>query len=226
MQSSAGGSSPDAGSHTLAMSITAPAGGDTTGMRSILRSGAPGGNQHSPSREILRRGLIGLAALTTGGIAADLAVERHWREPIQLIPWAAVALLASAIVLLLRARRTRTVHVARAAAALVVLASAAGVFEHVAANYAAGAFEPPDANVWAQMSEVTRWWLALTRSIGVAPPFAPGALGEAGLSVLLATIGDSGLDTTRAEQVTVAHDLTKALHQPVGECQKRIFVKN
>jgi hypothetical protein len=109
-------------------------------------------------------------------------------------------LLALAILLLLRATRPRTVQFARATAALVVLASAVGVFEHVAANYAAGPFDFQYANVWASMSEVTRWWLAITKSIGVAPPFAPGALGEAAISVLLAAIGHPALDATRARK--------------------------
>jgi hypothetical protein len=167
---------------------------DTTTLRSVPASiraeGSPGPER---SRDVLRVGLLGLAALTIAGIGADLAVERHWSQPIQLVPWASLAVLAAAIVLLLRLHTRGSVHIARAAAVLVILASVIGVWQHVAANYAAGPLDIQYSNVWANLSELTRWWLAVTKSIGVAPPFAPGALAESAICVLLATVDDSAL---------------------------------
>ncbi len=49
---------------------------------------------------LLRRGLLGLAALTTLGITLEMITERHWTQPVQLIAWGALALLALAIGLL------------------------------------------------------------------------------------------------------------------------------
>ena len=37
---------------------------------------------------LLRKGLLAIAGLTTLGIAVELALERHWTQPVQLIAWA------------------------------------------------------------------------------------------------------------------------------------------
>jgi hypothetical protein len=50
---------------------------------------------------LLRGGLIAVSALTKVGLAGELAIERHWGSPTQLIAWAALVGLAVAIVLLL-----------------------------------------------------------------------------------------------------------------------------
>jgi hypothetical protein len=136
----------------------------------------------------LRRGLLGLAALTTIGITLELITERHWTQPVQLIAWVALALLAVAIVLVLRHRSARQVRGARALAVLVVVSAAVGVWRHIVANYDAAPLDYRYAQTWAGMSELARWWLAAHKGVGPSPPLAPGALAQAGLCVLLATV--------------------------------------
>jgi len=142
---------------------------------------------------VLRRGLVWLAVLTTVGIAVELAVERHWTQPVQLIAWGAVAIMVVALAMLLPAPTGVRVRTARILAAVVVLTSAVGIWEHVAANYDAGPLDFHYTGVWDNLPEVSRWWLAVTKTVGPSPPLAPGALAQAGLSVLLATIGHPAL---------------------------------
>ena len=54
------------------------------------------------SDSLLRRGLLWLAALTSLGIVVELALERHWTQPIQLVAWVAVAVMLVAVVLVAR----------------------------------------------------------------------------------------------------------------------------
>jgi hypothetical protein len=143
---------------------------------------------------ILRRGLLALAALTTAGIAVELAVERHWTQPGQLIAWAALALLLLAIGLLARRHGPGQVRIARALASTVMLISLVGVWQHIAANYDAGPLDFRYADVWDNLSELTRWWLAVSKTVGAAPPLAPGALAQAAIAVLLASIAQPALE--------------------------------
>ena len=62
---------------------------------------------------LLRRGLLGLAALTTLGIAVELYTEHHWTQRSQLIAWAALALVALGIALLLGYPSPRRVRAAQ-----------------------------------------------------------------------------------------------------------------
>jgi hypothetical protein len=137
---------------------------------------------------LLRRGLLWLAALTTLGIALELAADRHWSQPIQLVAWGAVVASAAAILLLARARSPGRVRLARVIATAVVLSAAAGIWTHVAANYEAAPLDYRYAESWESLSEATRWWLALSKTVGPSPPLAPGALAQAGLCVLVASL--------------------------------------
>jgi hypothetical protein len=139
------------------------------------------------SGPLLRRGLLWLAGLVVVGIAVELAADRHWTQPVQLIAWAALLLTGVAAVLVGRPTRTR-VRVARALAVLVILASVIGVWEHVESNYDAGELDYVYADAWGALSEPNRWWLAVSKTVGPSPPFAPGALAQAALCVLLATV--------------------------------------
>jgi hypothetical protein len=137
---------------------------------------------------LLRRGLLWIAALSTVGIAAELGVARHWTQPIQLVAWGAVAALAVAIALLARTPSPRNVRFAQALAVVVVLSGLLGVWEHVYANYDAAPLDFRYADTWDSLPEATRWWLAATKSVGPSPPLASGALAQAALCVLLATL--------------------------------------
>jgi len=139
------------------------------------------------SGPLLRRGILWLAGLVTVGIAVDLAADRHWTQPVQVIAWAALVLTGVAALLVGRPTRTR-LQVARALVALVIVASVLGVWEHVESNYDAGELDYVYADAWGGLSEPNRWWLALSKTVGPSPPFAPGALAQAALCVLLATV--------------------------------------
>ena len=91
------------------------------------------GMRADPAAPLLRRGLLGLAALTIVGIAVELYVESHWTDPVQLIAWAALALGVAALALLLGRPSARRVRIAQVLAAIVVVSSVIGVWQHVCA---------------------------------------------------------------------------------------------
>ncbi|QYC45452.1 hypothetical protein Nocox_39525 [Nonomuraea coxensis DSM 45129] len=132
----------------------------------------------------LRLGLLALVAIGIAGAASELAFERHWRSPVQLIPWVALALLAVALVLLALSEAPRAVATARVLAAVVLLASAYGVFMHVSVNHGMGA----TATGWDTLSPLSQWWYAFTKTVGTAPPLAPGMLAQSSLLLLLASL--------------------------------------
>ncbi|MFG1709538.1 hypothetical protein ACFLIM_40780 [Nonomuraea sp. M3C6] len=132
----------------------------------------------------VRLGLLGLAAIGIVGAGLELAFERHWQTATQLIPWAALVLLGLAVALLALRDSPRTVTVVRALALVVLVASAYGVFMHVSVNHGAGASDPS----WDSLSALTQWWYALTKSVGNAPPLAPGMLAQSALLLLLTTL--------------------------------------
>ncbi|MGV9775606.1 hypothetical protein [Streptosporangium sp. NPDC003464] len=135
---------------------------------------------------LLRRGLIGLSALSVLGTAFELATERHWHTWQQLLPWGALALLAVAVTLLALRGPAEAVTVARVLASVVLPVALFGVYVHVAANYEAGFLDQRYAGAWETLPSVTRWWYALTKTVGPTPPLAPGMLAQAAFLVLLA----------------------------------------
>ena len=137
---------------------------------------------------VLRRGLLWVAALTSAGIAVELAADRHWTQPIQLVAWAALAVLAVAIVLVAGASSPARVRLGRILVVAVMLSAVLGIWEHVESNYDAGELDFEYESTWASLSEPARWWLAATKTVGPSPPLAPGALAQASLCVLLATL--------------------------------------
>ncbi len=66
----------------------------------------------------LRLGVLGLGAVTTLALAAELAVERHWTQLSQLIAWAALVTVGAAIGLAYWRPTPRGLRVARALALL------------------------------------------------------------------------------------------------------------
>ena len=153
----------------------------------------PGSAQHGPGQDgstegLLRRGLLGLASLSVLAIAFELAAERHWSNAIQLIPWVALVVLVAAIGLA-RSPRPKAIAAARALAGLALAASAFGIYEHVADNYQVGELDAVYSDSWDHRSIADRVYLAFTKTVGAAPPIAPGVLGQAGLLVLQATVG-------------------------------------
>lgn len=132
----------------------------------------------------------GLLALTVVGILAtafELATERHWIGLEQLVPWAALVLLAVATALA-AVPGGRWVTAARVLALAVLAASIYGVVDHVLVNLDSGALDQRFADTWEGLPLPQRLWLAATKIVGPAPPLAPGVLGQTALLLLLATV--------------------------------------
>ena len=133
------------------------------------------------------RGLIALTVIGILAAAFELATERHWHNSVQLIPWAALAVLAVATVLGTIPPR-RGVTAARVLAVLVLAASIYGMITHVVVNYDAGALDQRYADAWDGLPMLQRWWYAGTKTVGPAPTLAPGVLGQTATLLLLATL--------------------------------------
>jgi hypothetical protein len=146
---------------------------------------------------LLRGNLAALAALGVVGTAFELATLRHWNGAMQLVPWAALAMLAVALALHVRpvGRPPRT-RLVRALALLVLATSFFGVLEHALVNYHAGPLDQRFADTWDALSPWLRWWYAVTRTVGPAPTLAPGMLGQAAATLMLATIGQRATSAT------------------------------
>jgi len=136
---------------------------------------------------LLRRGLLVLAAVGTVTTAIELAFLRHWDTVLELIPWAALGLLAVAIVGLLRPGR-RQVALARWSALVTGVIAFVGVGVHVWSNYESAPLDFRYTQTWATTPEPLRWLLAFTDTVGPAPSLAPTALGFVCVCLLLATI--------------------------------------
>ncbi|MCZ7527608.1 MAG: hypothetical protein M5U14_15245 [Acidimicrobiia bacterium] len=149
---------------------------------SDAHAGAPG------TVRLLRRALVLLAALGLVGTAVELALLRHWGSATRVIPWVALAALAAGVVLLAVRPQRGTVLAVRALAVAGVLSALVGVYEHVAANHGAGPLDLRYADAWATMSALSRWWAALTNSVGPSPVVAPAVLAQVALCLLFATV--------------------------------------
>jgi hypothetical protein len=135
----------------------------------------------------LRAGVLVLAAVAMTGTAVELATERHWNGAVQLVPWFALAALAAAWVLTAWRPRRVSLSAARVLAAVVLLASLYGIWEHLESNLNAGWLDAVYSAGWESLGAGTRWWYAITKTVGAAPPLAPGILAQAALLVLLST---------------------------------------
>jgi hypothetical protein len=143
-----------------------------------------------PSRDdahFLRTSLLAVAGLSIVGIAAELLVERHWGSVVRYVPWLCLALMAWAVYLLARRPTRRVVRAARVLALVVMAGAGLGIALHINENYTAAPLDFRYQDTWATMSEPERWWAAFSKSVGPAPTFAPAALAEIGLLVLVAT---------------------------------------
>lgn len=136
----------------------------------------------------LRRCLLVLASLGVVATAVELAMLRHWNGFIQQIPWIALGAVSIAIALVAVRPTVATVRVARLIAVLVLLTAGLGIVEHVLANYHAGPLDFRYGNRWATMSSTSRWWAAITETVGPSPSLAPLVLAWSSLCVVFATI--------------------------------------
>ncbi|MGH3765653.1 MAG: hypothetical protein ACRDS0_09810 [Pseudonocardiaceae bacterium] len=143
--------------------------------------------------QLLRGALIGLTALGIVGTAFELATLQHWNGVLQLVPWVALVVLAGALAL--HASGSGRTRMVRALALLVLGASMFGVLEHALVNYDSGPLDQRFADTWTALSPWLRWWYAITRTVGPAPTLAPGMLGQAAATLMLATIGGRAAST-------------------------------
>src|SRR5215213_5585840 len=100
------------------------------------------------SASLLRVGLLALAALTTVALGIELAAERHWTQPVQLVAWAALVVLLLAVGLLLGRVSSGRVQAARLLAVLVVISAFFGIWEHVESNHDAGELDREYSARW------------------------------------------------------------------------------
>jgi hypothetical protein len=148
---------------------------------------------------LLRRGLLWLGALTLVGITIELAVERHWTQPVQFVAWGALVVAALALVLLVGTPSAGRVRLARILAVAVMLSALFGIWEHLDSNYDSGELDRNYSNTWETLPQSTRWWLAISKTVGPSPPLAPGALIQVSVCVLLASLRHPALLGQRTE---------------------------
>jgi hypothetical protein len=142
---------------------------------------------------VLRGSLAALTALGIAGTAFELASLQHWNGAIQLVPWFALVMLAGALAI--HVRRPDRIRVVRGLGLLVLVASMYGVLEHALVNYESGPLDQRFADTWTALSLWSQWWYAITRTVGPAPTLAPGMLGQAAATLMLATIGQRAAST-------------------------------
>jgi hypothetical protein len=145
----------------------------------------------TPTIVLVRRGLVALTVIGILATAFELAIERHWSNLEQLIPWAALAVLATATTLLVLPGG-RAVTAARVLALVVLGASIYGVIDHILVNLEAGELDQRYAETWDSLPVLERSWYAITKTVGPAPTLAPGVLGQSALLLLLATFCRQG----------------------------------
>ena len=134
----------------------------------------------------LRHGLYLIAMLTEGGALLELALLRHWKTPVQVIPWIVLGtlLIATAVAWWGPPRFRAGVRVV---SYLAVPAAAFGVWEHIEANHNAGPLDFRYAAKWTTMSAWSQWWTAATKGVGPSPPLTPALLALVALMILIAT---------------------------------------
>ncbi len=89
-------------------------------------------------RESIHWALLILTTLGLAGTAIQLAMERHWSQPWQFPPWVALLGVAIGLILLLVSTGRTAVMLARVIAAIVLLISLVGFWQHFASNTAHG----------------------------------------------------------------------------------------
>ncbi len=136
---------------------------------------------------LFRRALLTLAGAGVAGTALELAMIRHWNSPVEMIPWAVLAALAAGIAVAARRPSPWAVRAVRWLAIVVALTAVFGVARHVMANYDAAPLDVRYTVRWASMSTPSRWWAALTQSVGPSPTLAPLVLAQAAACLWLGT---------------------------------------
>ena len=149
----------------------------------------------------LRAGLVLLVALGVVGSGLALAYERHWQGPWQLAPWVTLGIVLVATAALMVRPTGAVAWLARTVAALAIVSSAIGVWQHIDANYATGTgtAEEQDSHGHHDHSHGNETDTrgpsmgdVMSGAAGHAPIPAALAIAPAGLALGLATIGLGG----------------------------------
>jgi hypothetical protein len=138
--------------------------------------------------EILRAGLLALAALGIVGLTAELGFLRHWDDLDQAIVWPAVGALAVAWAVVAWRPTQRRLGFARTLALAVIVVAGLGSALHLRGNLEAGPESERYGAEWDTMTPLRQVFLASTGSVGEAPILVPGALAEIALALMLATV--------------------------------------
>ena len=144
--------------------------------------------------DVLRRSLIGLAALGGVGTTIELLLLRHWTNLLELIPFISLAILAVAVALLVRRPGRRSVMAARTLAGVVAASGIVGVLVHIRQNYESAPLDFRYTATWPTTPEPIRWLLAATDTVGPSPTLAPAALAFVALALVFATLRHPALD--------------------------------
>lgn len=150
--------------------------------------GVPAAPSAGGSERLLRRGIVGLAALGIAGTALELAFLAHWDGPLQLLAWVALGTLGVALLALPRTRTSRTIRAVRGAALLGAAIGLAGVAIHVNANLESAPLDATVGPTWSARPLIEQLWMAATGAVGPAPTLAPAALVQTALALLLSTV--------------------------------------
>ena len=141
---------------------------------------------HAARLARVRRQLIGLTGLSIVGLAAELATLRHWDNPVQLIAWAALLVLAVGWGIVASKPGAALLRTGRVLLVLVIVTSVVGMWRHAVANFEAGPLHRSFATTWHTMSGWPQWWAAITKQVGPAAPLTPLALALVAMLILIA----------------------------------------
>lgn len=126
----------------------------------------------------LRSFLLWLAGWMCFGTSVELFLAKHYKDPIQFVPFILCGVGLIAVVAALRRPQRAQLLALRGVMTLLLLGSLLGVYEHLANNFAFELDMRPSA-VWSDV-----WFQALR---GAAPLMAPGILAVAAVVAIAAT---------------------------------------
>ncbi len=137
----------------------------------------------------LRASLLWLVFIGIVGSAIVLAYERHWDGYWQLVPWAVLALVLLALLALVIFPSSFTTKLAHLVAAVTVIASCLGLWQHFDENYQTASLDAAYTQRWDDMNLFDRVWEVAKGSVGHVPIYAAAALIPVAITLSMSTIG-------------------------------------